>query len=333
MTPITIILPTLNERGHIRDCLDSLGKQDYPNIIEILVIDGGSTDGTQEIVIAEGGVVRLIDNPRMTAAAAMNIGIKESSTDVYVRVDAHTLYATDYVSRSVSSYQESKAQVVGGPMRPTGTNPFGRAVAAVTSSPIGVGPGRFHYSEKLEEVETVYLGIFDRDYVVKVGGYDETRLQWASEDQELNYRIRKAGGKILLDPEIRSTYFPRDNPRALARQYHNYGMCKASTLAKHKKLPYLRPMVPAIMVAASCAWVVLTLFTFNFLLLPIPFIAYLVAVLIIGFKMSSARGVTPHRVSIAVSICHWCYGIGFWRGVGRIVTFRQFDLRPKSGRR
>ena len=77
MTPITIILPTLNERGHIRDCLDSLGKQDYPNIVEILVVDGGSTDGTQEIVIAEGGVVRLIDNPRMTAAAAMNIGIKE----------------------------------------------------------------------------------------------------------------------------------------------------------------------------------------------------------------------------------------------------------------
>ena len=333
MTPITIILPTLNERGHIRDCLDSLKKQDYPNIVEILVVDGGSSDGTQEIVMAEGGVIRLIDNPRMTAAAAMNIGIKESSTDVYVRVDAHTLYAADYVSRSVTSYQVSRAQVVGGPMRPTGTNPFGRAVAAVTSSPIGVGPGRFHYSEKLEEVETVYLGIFDRDYVVKVGGYDETRLQWASEDQELNYRIRKAGGKILLDPEIRSTYFPRDNPRALARQYHNYGMCKASTLAKHKKLPYLRPMVPAIMVAASCAWVVLTLFAFKFLLLPIPFIAYLAAVLIIGFRMSNVRGVTPHRVAIAISICHWCYGFGFWRGVGRIVTFRKFDLRPKSGRR
>ena len=333
MAPITIILPTLNERGHIRDCLDSLGKQDYPNIVEILVVDGGSTDGTQEIVIAERGVVRLIDNPRMTAAAAMNIGIIESSTDVYVRVDAHTLYAADYVSRSVSSYQESGAQVVGGPMRPTGTNPFGRAVAAVTSSPIGVGPGRFHYSEKLEEVETVYLGIFDRDYVVNVGGYDETRLQWASEDQELNFRIRKAGGKILLDPEIRSTYFPRDNPRALARQYHNYGMCKASTLAKHKKLPYLRPMVPAIMVAASCAWVLLTLSTFNILLLPIPFIAYLIVVLIIGFRMSNIRGVTPHRVAIAISICHWCYGLGFWCGVGRIVTFRKFDLRPKSGRR
>ena len=333
MTPITIILPTLNERGHIRDCLDSLKKQDYSNIVEILVVDGGSSDGTQEIVVAEGGIVRLINNPRMTAAAAMNIGIKESKTDVYVRVDAHTLYATDYVSRSVATYLESKAQVVGGPMRPTGTNPFGRAVAAVTSSPLGVGPGRFHYSETLEEVETVYLGTFDRDYVIKVGGYDETNLQWASEDQELNYRIRKAGGKILLDPQIRSTYFPRDTPRALARQYHNYGMCKASTLAKHKKLPYLRPMVPAIMVAGTFAWVLLMLITGNILLLPIPFITYLVAALVIGFKMSKVRGVTPHRVAISLSICHWCYGLGFWRGVGRIITFRKFDLRPKSGRR
>ena len=333
MTPITIILPTLNERSHIRDCLDSLKKQDYLNIVEILVVDGGSSDGTQEIVTADGGIVRLVNNPRMTAAAAMNIGIKESTTDVYVRVDAHTLYTTDYVSRSVATYDESKAQVVGGPMRPTGTNPFGRAVAAVTSSPLGVGPGRFHYSEKLEEVETVYLGIFDAEFVQNVGGYDETNLQWASEDQELNYRIRRAGGKILLDPNIRSTYFPRDTPRALARQYHNYGMCKASTLAKHKRLPYLRPMVPAIMVAAFFMWVALMLLIGNVLLLPLPLIAYLAAVLIIGFKMSKVRGVTPHRVAIAMAICHWCYGFGFWRGVGRIVTFRKFDLRPKSGRR
>ena len=178
--PVTVILPTLNERGHIRNCLDSLKSQDYTNIVEILVVDGGSEDGTQEIVLAEGGNVRLIYNPRMTAAAAMNIGIQECSTAVYVRVDAHTLYANDYISRSVSTYNESDAKVVGGPMRPVGMNPFGKAVSVVTTSPLGVGPGRFHYSEKLEEVETVYLGIFDRDFVLKVGGYDETNLQWRS---------------------------------------------------------------------------------------------------------------------------------------------------------
>jgi glycosyltransferase involved in cell wall biosynthesis len=332
-TPITIILPTLNERGYIRDCLDCLKNQDYPNIVEILVVDGGSRDGTQEIVMAEGGNVRLIDNPRMTAAAAMNIGIKECSTALYVRVDAHTLYATDYVSQSVATFNESDAKVVGGPMRPVGTNPFGRAVSAVTTSPLGVGPGRFHYSEKLEEVETVYLGIFDRDFVIKVGGYDETNLQWAAEDQELNYRIRKAGGKILLDPRIKSTYFPRNNARALARQYHNYGMCKASTLAKHKVLPYWRPLAPAIMVLLCILWIPMTIVFGVWYLSPLPLIADLAGALAIGLRMSKERGVTPHRVAIAISICHWFYGFGFWRGILRITTFREFDAKPKGGRR
>ncbi|CAB4707116.1 MAG: glycosyltransferase [Actinobacteria bacterium] len=332
-TPITIILPTLNERGYIRDCLDCLKNQDYPNIVEILVVDGGSKDGTQEIVLAEGGNVRLIDNPRMTAAAAMNIGIQACSTALYVRVDAHTLYATDYVSQSVATFNESDAKVVGGPMRPVGTNPFGRAVSAVTTSPLGVGPGRFHYSEKLEEVETVYLGIFDRDFVIKVGGYDETNLQWAAEDQELNYRIRKAGGKILLDPRIKSTYFPRDNARALARQYHNYGMCKASTLAKHKVLPYWRPLAPAIMVMLCFLWIPITIVFGVWYLSLLPFVAYIASALAIGLRMSKERGVTPHRVALTISICHWCYGFGFWRGVLRILSFRKFDTRPKGGRR
>lgn len=332
-TPVTIILPTLNEQGHIRDCLESLKRQDYLNIVEILVVDGGSKDDTHAIVEAEGGNIRLINNPRMTAAAAMNIGIQECSTAVYVRVDAHTLYATDYVSRSVKTFEESDAKVVGGPMRPIGTNAFGRAVSVVTTSPLGVGPGRFHYSEKLEEVETVYLGIFDRDFVIKVGAYDETHLQWAAEDQELNYRIRKAGGKILLDPRIKSTYFPRDSARALARQYHNYGMCKASTLAKHKTLPYWRPMVPALMVLLCILWIPLTASIGFPLLSPIPFLLYFGGASLFGLQMSKKSEVSSFDVTAAITICHWSYGLGFWRGVLRILTFRRFDIKPKDGRR
>ena len=332
-TPVTIILPTLNEQGHIGDCLESLKKQDYANILEILVVDGGSKDGTQDIVLAEAGNVRLINNPRMTAAAAMNIGIQECSTSIFIRMDAHTLYANDYVSRSVSTFEESDATVVGGPMRPIGTNPFGCAVSVVTTSPLGVGPGRFHYSEKLEEVETVYLGIFDRDFVIKVGAYDETNLQWAAEDQELNYRIRKAGGKILLDPRIKSTYFPRDNIRALARQYHNYGMCKASTLAKHKTLPYWRPMVPALMVLLCLLWIPLTVSIGFPLLSPIPFVLYFCGASLIGLRMSKQPEVASFDVTTAITICHWSYGLGFWRGIFRILTFRKFDIKPKGGRR
>jgi glycosyltransferase involved in cell wall biosynthesis len=331
--PVTVILPTLNERAFISSCLHTLINQDYSNISEILVIDGGSTDGTQEIVRSFGGVVRLLDNPRMTAAAAMNIGISEATNDVFVRVDAHSHYEMDYVSKSVEAFVSAQAQVVGGPMRPVGTTPFGKAVAVVTSSPLGIGPGKFHYSETRQEVDTVYLGIFDRDFVNKVGGYDEVNLQWAAEDQELNYRIRKAGGRIVLDPAIRSTYFPRDNPRSLARQYHNYGMCKASTLAKHKTLPYWRPLVPAFMVLGTICWMLFMVITGQYLFALFPFVLYLVASSMAGVRLAREKEVAGTNVSLALTICHWGYGVGFWRGVLRIVTRRKFDSKPKGGRR
>ena len=152
---ISVVLPTLNERGYLRDCLDSLLKQDSREIIEILVVDGGSSDGTREVVEAQGGVVRLIDNPRVTAAAAMNIGIAEAVGDVICRADAHTIYSPDYVRRCVDVLRESGAENVGGPMVPVGTTNFGRAVSAVTTSPFGVGPGKFHYATGRMDVETV----------------------------------------------------------------------------------------------------------------------------------------------------------------------------------
>jgi len=331
--PVTVIIPTLNEKDHIQSCLESLQSQDYSQIIEILVVDGGSVDGTQDIVLAAGGRVRLIENPRMTAAAAMNIGIQNCSTDVFVRIDAHTQYATDYVSRSVSTFVETGAQVVGGPMRPISDSKFGNAVAAVTTSPLGIGPGRFHYSEKIEEVETVYLGIFNKVFVQNVGCYDETNLQWAAEDQELNYRIRKAGGKVLLDPRIKSSYFPRNNAWSLARQYHNYGMCKASTLAKHKTLPYWRPLVPAFMVFVATLWVAATIYLGMPYVAIAPIFLYAVGAFCVGLKLRKAGHVSTRQVALVIAICHWCYGFGFWRGIFRIATFRKFDTRPKNGRR
>jgi glycosyltransferase involved in cell wall biosynthesis len=250
---VSVILPTLNERAFIRDCLDSLVAQDFTDVLEILVVDGGSTDGTRDIVACFGAPVRIVDNPRVTAAAALNIGLAEAKGVIVVRADAHTLYARDYVRRCVEVLEETGAANVGGRMRPVGTTSFGRAVAAVTSSPLGVGPGKFHYADERVDVDTVYLGTFRRELLEQLGGWDESNLQWGAEDHELNLRITEAGGRIVLDPSIGSWYFPRETPRALARQYFNYGIGKASTLAKHRALPSWRPLVPAGLVAAAAA--------------------------------------------------------------------------------
>jgi hypothetical protein len=257
----------------------------------------------------------------------MNLGIVGARNEVIVRADAHTRYAPDYVTTSVAALLASDAAVVGGPMRPVGVTPFGRAVAAVTSSPFGVGPGRFHYSTEREVVDTVYLGTFRRSTILDAGGYDDETLQWAAEDQELNFRIRARGGTILLDPAIRSQYFPRQAPRGLARQYHNYGMCKASTLAKHHTLPSWRPLAPAAMLAATVVWVALTVHR-RPLVAAAPLVAYAALTGAITSRLSRERGVTPHRVAMALAICHWTYGAGFWRGMWRAARGRPFDTRP-----
>lgn len=328
MAQVSVVLPALNERRYIRDCLDSLLAQDYNDVVEILVVDGGSTDGTREIVLSHGDTVRLVDNPRVTAAAAMNVGIAEAKGEIIVRADAHTLYATDYVRRCVEVLLETGADNVGGPMRPVGTTNFGRAVAAATTSRFGIGPGRFHYLDRREEVDTVYLGCFRRSTLEEVGGYDESRLQWAAEDQELNFRIRKNGGRILLDPMIRSSYFPRDTVKGLARQYANYGVAKASTLAKHRSLPSWRPLAPAALVAVSAA---AALRARGWRRLAIP-AAHALACALAAVPLGRDPGVAPHRVAGAFAVCHWSYGYGFWSGVGRILRGAEFDTRPKGHR-
>jgi len=325
---VTVVLPTLNERGFIRDALDSLLAQDYSSIVEILVCDGGSSDGTREIVKASASPVRLLDNPGVTAAAGMNVGIANAGGDIVCRADAHTVYANDYVRRCVETLIETGADNVGGRMVPVGTSAFGRAVAAVTSSPFGVGPGRFHYAEQRQDVDTVYLGCWRRETLREVGGYDEHALQWAAEDQELNFRLRSRGGRVVLDPSIRSWYFPREDPRSLARQYANYGMAKASTLAKHRTLPTWRPLAPAALVAVTVLGV-LTQHGWRRAAVPGAHAAVLA---VAATRIGRAPGVAPHRAFGALQICHWSYGAGFWRGVARILSGRSFDARPRGHR-
>jgi succinoglycan biosynthesis protein ExoA len=321
---VSVILPTLNEQGFLRDCLDTLLDQDYSTITEILVVDGGSVDATREIADAVGAPVRVLDNPRTSAAAAMNVGLAAAVGEIIVRADAHSLYATDYVRTCVDVLLETRADNVGGRMQPVGTTSFGRAVAKVTTSPFGVGPARFHYSDRRDEVDTVYLGCWRRETLERLGGYDESRLQWAAEDQELNFRLRLAGGRVVLDPHIRSVYFPRATPRALYRQYFNYGVAKASTLAKHGTLPTWRPLAPAAFVAAS-AFALVAGRGKRRVALPVLHAAACAAV---ALRLARDPGVAPHRALGALEVCHWSYGLGFWSGVGRMLGGQGFESKP-----
>lgn len=323
--PVTIILPTYNEERYIDACLVSVHAQTYGvGNLEVLVVDGRSEDRTRQL--ASGWVDRLpgmkvLDNPKRRQGAALNIALEAASNDLIVRLDAHCRYADDYVERCVDALERTEATVVGGPMRPEGETPFGEAVALATTTPIGVGPGRFHYSETEEWVDTVFLGAFRRTEILEAGAYDE-EIRQAGEDHELNFRITKGGGKILLDPAIRSVYHPRSSPGALWKQYHNYGQGKVSTLRKHRVLPTWRPLPPTLFVLG----VLLGPLWWQYQPTRIAFIGalgvYAGVVLITSLVTSRFRPGLALKTSAAIVIMHVSFGLGFLRGLGKILLRR-----------
>jgi glycosyltransferase involved in cell wall biosynthesis len=325
--PVTIVLPTYNEERYIDACLASVQAQTYGAAnFEVLIADGRSEDRTRELAAAwidRLPGLKVLDNPGRHQGTGLNIALDAASNDLIVRLDAHCRYASDYVERCIDALERTDATVVGGPMRPEGETPFGEAVALATTTPIGVGPGRFHYSEEEEWVDTVFLGSFRRSDILALGGYDDRRIRPAGEDHELNFRITKSGGKILLDPTIRSVYHPRSTPSALWKQYHNYGQGKVSTLRLHRALPTWRPIAP-------------TLFVVGLLLGPLwwqfdptriayigALIAYSALITLTALVKSRFRPGLALRTVAAIVIMHLSYGLGFLRGLGKILLRRK----------
>ena len=202
---VSVILPVRNEADHLGVCLDAILAQDCPaEELEVLVVDGASEDGTREVVrhyARNDPRVRLASNPQQIVPTAMNAGIRAARGEIIVRVDGHTTIAADYVRLGVEALHRTGAMNVGGPMTAVGGGWFGDAVAAATSSRFGVG-SYFHFGTSEREVDTVYLGMWRRSVFEQVGLFDEELVR--NQDDELNYRIRKAGGSVVLIPAMRS---------------------------------------------------------------------------------------------------------------------------------
>ena len=309
---VSVVLPTLNERSFIRDALDSLLAQDYAPLVEILVCDGGSTDGTREIVKASASPVRLLDNTGVTAAAGMNLGIRSATGEVICRADAHTLYATDYVSRCVDALLSHRRGQRRRPDAPAGHDAVragggGRHVVSARSGSrsiplLGRTAGRRHRLPRLLAARDAARARWVRRHLLAVGRRGPG-AQLPAPPARWSHRSRPVDPFVVLPTARRRP--------ALARQYSNYGVAKASTLAKHRTLPTWRPLAPALLVAASVS-ALLTQRGWRRWALP----AVHAGVLAGGAaRAGRAPGVAPHRAFAVLEICHWSYGVGFWRGV------------------
>lgn len=333
---VTVLLPVYNEAHYIERCLNALLVQDYPaEQLEILVIDGRSTDHTRELVghlqEQRGNLspsIRLLDNPDRLQAHALNIGLRAARGDILVRVDGHTLVAADYVRQCVEALRaqaEESVVNVGGRMLPVGENPTAWAIAAATRSPFSV-PSAFHHSERSQFVDTVYLGAWPRQVFEAVGSFNPAVN--INEDYELNYRIRQQGGRIYLSQAIRSVYFCRASFPALARQYFRYGVQKVQMLRRYPEAIRVRQLIPPLFVLGLIGGPLLGLLWSGFAVLwALGILAYGLLALIMAVQARRAVVVQrvhpdyhpakpPHVLLIVATfvIIHLTWGTGFWVG-------------------
>jgi glycosyltransferase involved in cell wall biosynthesis len=242
---ISVVLPVLNEKAHLRAAVTSILEQDYPGDLEVIVALGPSHDGTAAVAAAVAAVdarIRLVDNPSGRTPEGLNRAIAESHHGVIARVDGHAELPPHYLRLAVETLQRTGADNVGGLMWAEGQSDYQLAVARAMTSKLGVGNAPFHVGGEEGPVDSVYLGVFRRDALDRVQGYDETFSR--AQDWELNYRIRRSGGTVWFDPRLRVAYRPRGNPRALATQYYHYGHWRRQVMRRHPGSVSLRYLAP-----------------------------------------------------------------------------------------
>jgi len=310
---VSVIVATFNEETHIDHVLDVALSE--VSVVEVVVADGGSSDGTVERVVARSEIdprVRLLENPDQGQSAGLNRAANLATGDLLVRLDAHTRYADDYIAKSLTSWAPTTA--VGGPMLAEGDTKWAQAVAIAMKNPLAIGPARFRHADKVETVDTVYLGTFERDRFLDIGGY-RTFPSGTVEDTDFYSRWRAAGGTVIVNPAIVSWYKPRSTWRDIAHQYFRYGIGKAELVWLNGRLPTSRPLAPVVFVATLVVALGFAIGWNRIGWTWIPLVA-LSALWVVALGSVAVRAKKLRiRTVIVAGTMHLGYGAGFWKGL------------------
>lgn len=319
MTRVSVISACRNEAAHIGAFLDSLLAQYTPGLnLEFLVADGRSDDGTPAILrdyAARDPRIRILDNPGRIVSTGLNAAIHAASGAILIRMDAHTEYDSGYISACVDTLRRTGADNVGGPARTRAASWLGQAIAAAYHSRFSTGGARFHDPQFEGYVDTVTYGCWRRETLLRLGGFDESLVR--NQDDELNYRLTLAGGRIYQSPAIVSWYRPRASIRRLFQQYFQYGFWKVAVIRKHHLPASWRHLVP-------CAFVLAILLLA--LLAPVSGIcaaslalllgAYLMATILFSWEAAARTAFRLLPVlPLIFATYHVSYGLGFLAGL------------------
>jgi len=324
---VAVVIPMLNEQLWIELCVRSVLAQDYPKqVLEILVVDGGSTDRSLDIVrrLAKSyPSVRLLGGADLNCPAALNCGIRTTKADIVCKVDAHGYIAPDFVRTAVERLNgDGRLMCVGGPIRPVAHSLKAQSNSAARASRFGVGLGVNTLKLEDQLVDTVQCGAYRREIFDEVGGFDET-LQFG-EDEEMNWRIIQAGHRILFTPAMQFHYFPRESFRSFFLQYYRYGRARVQVMRKHPRFLNVKHIVPGALVIfliATFAAIPLSplamriLFTTLFLYALCSFTASIA----IARQKGSALLLT---LPVSFACLHFGYGLGSLSGIHRWLFSR-----------
>jgi glycosyltransferase involved in cell wall biosynthesis len=323
---VSVVLPCRNEQGYIHDCLESILKQELPEGgLEILVADGMSTDGTREYLqrMAQSHPqIRVLENPGRIVSTGLNAAIRAARGDIIVRMDAHTSYAPDYVRQCLAVLDETGADNVGGPIQTTATKYMERAIRAAYHSSFAVGGSRSHFAGYEGYVDTVCYGCWERGLFERIGYFDEELVR--NQDDEHNFRLTRAGGKIYQSTRIRSWYHVRGSLKALFRQYMQYGYWKVLVILKHRMPASWRHVVPgtfvgclALLAVGGLLWVPAWWMALWLALVYAVTLLFAAAVL-----ASSTAWILFPVLPVVIACYHFGYGYGFLRGILDFVILK-----------
>jgi glycosyltransferase involved in cell wall biosynthesis len=321
---VTVIMPIRNEGPFIGRSLGAVLAQDYPReLMEILLVDGHSTDRTREEVRAVAGArpdVRVLDNPAGIVAAGLNLALAEARGEVIVRIDGHCEVPRHYVRACVRHLVEDRVDGVGGAVRTLGDTPVGRAIATAMSCRFGVGDSAFRTTRGISQLtDTVAFPAYTREAINRAGPFDEELVR--NQDDEYNYRLRSMGARVLLAGDVESIYHGRTSLRRLCRQYFEYGYWKVRVMQKHPRQMRARQFAPALLVASLALGSVLAaVSTMAAAATALVVAAYLAATATASIIQARRDWRLAPWLPPAFITLHLAYGLGFLTG---LVAFRR----------
>lgn len=332
---VSVVMPVYNEEKYIEKCIESLLLQDYPQEnMEWIFVDGMSKDRTRELLNnykeKYPELIRIYENPKKIVSYAMNIGIKESRGKYIVRLDAHADYATDYISKCVYFLDTTDADNVGGVAETKSKGKIGQVIALMLSSKFGVGNSQFRTNGASGYVDTVPFGAFRREVFSKYGGYDERLVR--NQDNEMNYRIRKNGGKIYLSNDIKLSYYCRDSIKGITQMAIKNGTWNVITMKLCPGSMGVRHFIPLAFVLSLIGLGVLSFVNSFFAYV---FLAELIlyGLLDIFFSFKSGNTLKEKFVLLTLfPIFHISYGCGSILGITKLFTkqYRKNDYVPEK---